>query len=142
MVLRKEVNRRSNPVKAGRGTGTGTGTEAALSYHVFPVENDNPAQHSTQFQEPGIAARQLQPTGNLLEYAESRINYLSAQITERTNELERLREYTAQLEEGEKGLIQELTQQLSIKDNEISRIAALCAKKESENRKLSASFEE
>ncbi len=141
MVLRKEANRKDNPGKAGRGTEA----EAALSYHVFSVGNGNPvhlAQHNTYVQEPGTAVQQPQPTGNLLEYAESRINSLSAQLTERTNELERLREYTAQLEEGEKGLIQELTQQLSIKDNEISRIAALCAKKESENRKLSASFEE
>ncbi|MBI2141248.1 hypothetical protein HYU16_02380 [Candidatus Woesearchaeota archaeon] len=138
MVLRKEANRKNDPGKAGRGT---SGTEASLSYHVFPVENSNPGQHNTYDQEPGIEAQQLQPTGNLLEYAESRINHLSAQLTERTNELERLREYTAQLEEGEKGLIQELTQQLSIKDQEISRIASLCAKKESENRKLSASFE-
>ncbi|MBI2580376.1 hypothetical protein HYV85_01060 [Candidatus Woesearchaeota archaeon] len=135
MVLRKEANRKNSPGKAGRGT------EAALSYHVFSVENYNPPQRNMHNMEHGIAAKQLQPTGNLLEYAESRINYLSAQLTERTNELERLREYTTQLEEGEKGLIQELTQQLSIKDNEISRIAALCAKKESENRKLSASFE-
>jgi hypothetical protein len=73
-----------------------------------------------------------------LSYAEDKIRTLADQVVSRSAELEKLRDYTVQLEEGEKGLVQELTNQLAVKDDEISRIASLYAKKETENRKLSS----
>ncbi|MEK6854384.1 MAG: hypothetical protein AABX60_03540, partial [Nanoarchaeota archaeon] len=146
MVLRKEASRKNSSGK------TGGKPETSLKYQVFRVEPISQlrsiGRNQALSEEPDAASEatasrplQQQPTNNSVEYAESMINNLSAQIIEKTNELERLRGYTAQLEEGEKGLIQELTRQLAIKDHEIGRIAALCAKKEAENRKLSFSFE-
>src|SRR3989338_943322 len=70
-----------------------------------------------------------------------RLRQLSDQLARKTKDIERLRDYVTQLEEGEKGLIQELTRQLAAKDEEINRVAALYAKRESENRQLSESFE-
>lgn len=70
-----------------------------------------------------------------------KLRQLAAQLAQKANELERLRDYVTKLEEGEGSLIQELTRQLATKDEEVSRIAALYAKKEAENKKLSAAFE-
>ncbi len=70
-----------------------------------------------------------------------KLKQLTAQLIQKSNELERLRDYVTKLEEGENGLVQELTRQLATKDEEVSRIAALFAKKEAENRRLSTAFE-
>lgn len=72
---------------------------------------------------------------------DAKLRQLTAQLTQKANELERLRDYVTKLEEGENGLVQELTRQLATKDEEVSRIAALYAKKEAENKKLSTAFE-
>lgn len=69
------------------------------------------------------------------------IKGLYEQLTQKTRDLERLRKYVTQLEEGEKGLVTELTRQLAQKDEEITRVSSLYSKKEAENRKLSESFE-
>ncbi len=66
---------------------------------------------------------------------------ISAQLAQKTSDIERLRRYITQLEEGEKGIVSELTRQLALKDEEISRVSSLYSKSESENRKLSAAFE-
>jgi hypothetical protein len=75
------------------------------------------------------------------DYGNLHAKNISEQLAQKTSDLERLREYVTQLEEGERGLMQELTRQLAVKDEEVSRVAALYAKKEAENRKLSESFE-
>ncbi|MBI2145251.1 hypothetical protein HYU18_02905 [Candidatus Woesearchaeota archaeon] len=69
------------------------------------------------------------------------LKQLASQLAQKNTDIDRLRRYITQLEEGEKGIVQELTRQLASKDDEISRVAALYSKKEAENKKLSDAFE-
>ncbi len=66
---------------------------------------------------------------------------LSVQLAQKTADLERLRKYITQLEEGEKGVAQELSRQLAAKDAEIGRLSALYSGKDAEHRRLSQTFE-
>ncbi len=112
--------RREKEVIKGSSGKAGRSGESALAYRVFT----------------GTATDEYEQSQN-----DMRLSQLSAQLTQKANELERLRGYVTKLEEGENGLIQELTRQLATKDEEVSRIAALYAKKEAENKKLSTAFE-
>ncbi len=109
--------------KEVRKESSGKSEESGLVYRVFPVVTTEIPQNKNQ---PSY---------------EFQLRQLTAQLMQKSNELERLRDYVTKLEEGENGLIHELTRQLATKDEEISRIAALYAKKEAENKKLSMAFE-
>ncbi len=115
MGLRKEKE-----VIRGNSGKTGLAGESDLTYHVF--SDTSPDDY--------------EPVQNGMK-----LKQLTAQLIQKSNELERLRDYVTKLEEGENGLVQELTRQLATKDEEVSRIAALFAKKEAENRRLSTAFE-
>ncbi|MBI3036318.1 hypothetical protein HYY73_00975 [Candidatus Woesearchaeota archaeon] len=111
----------------------------------FRKEKEVKRDNSGKPEESGLVYKVYPPFGQPQNGYDSsyefKLKQLSAQLLRKNVDLERLRDYVTQLEEGEKGLIQELTKQLAIKDEEISRVASIYAKKEAENRKLSALLE-
>ncbi|MBI2175903.1 hypothetical protein HYU40_00950 [Candidatus Woesearchaeota archaeon] len=112
--------RREKEVTRGSSVRHGHSGESGMAYRVFTDE---------------ALSDYEQPQNDM------KLRQLTAQLAQKTSELERLRDYVTKLEEGENGLMQELTRQLATKDEEVSRIAALYAKKEAENKKLSTAFE-
>ncbi|MBI2549988.1 hypothetical protein HYV83_02300 [Candidatus Woesearchaeota archaeon] len=111
----------------------------------FRKEKEVRKDSSGKPEESGLVYKVYTPSGQPQNGYDSsyelKLKQLSVQLLQKNVDLERLRDYVTQLEEGEKGLIQELTKQLAIKDEEISRVASIYAKKEAENRKLSALLE-
>src|SRR3989338_400935 len=120
--------------------------ESGLASTLYPKQSSSGTKsgYAGQPMQPVMKMRQhAQDSAQEYEYAQNslRVKHLTAELAKKTSDFERLRNYMSQLEEGEKGLIQELTKQLSLKDHEIGRLASLYANKEEENRKVSHAFE-
>ena len=138
MGLRKEKGVRKGSI--------GKPKESGLAYQLYHNRASSETRHDyggQSLQPVTKISQHAQDSAQEYEYTQNslRVKHLTAELAKKTNDFERLRSYVAELEEGEKGLIQELTRQLSLKDREIGRLALLYAKKEEENRKVSQAFE-